>query len=94
LQFIHYLVWTTVCLALRERVDIAVSLVAGLDHGGVPAGGAAAGARRIKQWIGGGKKQSFFNDGIGALLGFEDERAAFVEIDSAGGVGSVTGEGR
>ena len=67
-----------------EGAGVGLGLAAGADHGVVPrgAGGAARGAA--------GRRGSWARRG-GAALGFEDEVAALVEVDAAGGAGAREG---
>jgi hypothetical protein len=81
-----------------EGADVAFGLAAGLEHGVVPGGGAAgdAGAAVFLEGRGGRRRSPGAGGGglaVGALLGFEDEAGAFVEVDAAGG-GAVAVEWR
>ena len=76
--------------ALRggERFGVLLGLIAGTEHGLIPAGGSANGGSAAVRHF---EEQRWFGS-FAALLGFEDEAAAFVEIDetSAGEAGRVT----
>jgi len=68
------------CVGNGEGFGVLLGLVAGAEHGFVPAGGAAdAGAAAAGGFEEGG--------GVGdraALLSFEDKASALIEIDEAG----------
>ena len=71
-----------------ERAGVGLGLAAGADHGVVPARGAHGrrGGRR-----GGEERELRRRRGMRAALGFEDEAAALVEVDAAGGAGAREG---
>lgn len=68
------------------RFGVLLGLVARAEHGFVPAAGATLGGAAL---AGRGVEESGLFDCVAALFGFEDEAAAFVEVDAAGGGGAV-----
>jgi hypothetical protein len=89
-------------VVIGKGADVALGLAAGLDHGIVPGTGAAHGlggffAADDTGFLGGKFKLGGFGFGFLKLLGFEDETAAFVEVNAAvagGAVGVMLGGGK
>ena len=71
-----------------ERFGVLLGLIAGTEHGLIPAGGIASGGSATVRDF---EEEGWFGSRA-ALFGFEDEAAAFVEIDEtgAGEAGRVT----
>jgi hypothetical protein len=77
-------------LVVRQRLGVGLGLAAGADHGVVPGGGAADGGAFLRFPGGGGEEGELLGALlVAALLGFEREAAALVEIDAAGAAGAV-----
>lgn len=76
-------------LGSRQGADIALGLTAGFDHGIVPGVGTADGLVGFADFEAGaaGGEVEFGGFGFGGLelFGFEDEAAAFIEVDAASG---------